>query len=209
MKGMFITFEGTEGCGKTTQAELLADYFRQKGQEVLLTREPGGPKIAESIRMILLNKDNIEMLPETELLLYMASRSQHTGEWIIPALKAGKIVISDRYYDSTIAYQGAARKIDRNIIDTIRKYATFGLVPDLTFIIDLPATKGLSRIKRENADRLEQESLEFHTNVRKSFLEIAEEESRFRIINGNKSIEEIHKDVLKIIKEIQEGRDET
>jgi dTMP kinase len=209
MKGMFITFEGTEGCGKTTQAELLADYFRQKGQEVLLTREPGGPKIAESIRMILLNKDNIEMLPETELLLYMASRSQHTGEWIIPALRAGMIVISDRYYDSTIAYQGAARKINRNIIDTIRKYATFGLVPDLTFIIDLPATTGLSRIKKENADRLEQESLEFHTNVRKSFLEIAEEESRFKVINGNKSIEEIHKDVLKIIKERQEGRDET
>jgi len=209
MKGIFITFEGTEGCGKTTQAELLADYFRQKGREVLLTREPGGPKIAESIRMILLNKDNMEMLPETELLLYMASRSQHTGEWIIPALKAGMIVISDRYYDSTIAYQGAARKIDRNIIDTIRQYATFGLVPDLTFIIDLPATTGLSRIKKENADRLEQESLEFHTNVRKSFLEIAEEESRFKVINGSKSIEEIHKDVLTIIKEIQEGRDET
>jgi len=205
VKGLFITFEGTEGCGKTTQAELLADFFRQKGYEILLTREPGGPKISENIRTILLNKDNVEMLPETEMLLYMASRSQHTGEWILPALKAGKIVISDRYYDSTIAYQGAARKIDRNIIDTIRKYATFGLVPDLTFLVDLPAAVGLSRIKKEDADRLEQESLEFHTKVREGFLKIAKEESRYYIINGNNSIEEINKDILKIIQKIQGG----
>jgi len=205
VKGLFITFEGTEGCGKTTQAELLADFFRQKGYEILLTREPGGPKISENIRTILLNKDNVEMLPETEMLLYMASRSQHTGEWILPALKAGKIVISDRYYDSTIAYQGAARKIDRNIIDTIRKYATFGLIPDLTFLVDLPAAVGLSRIKKEDADRLEQESLEFHTKVREGFLKIAKEESRYYIINGNNSIEEINKDILKIIQKIQGG----
>ena len=162
MKGLFITFEGIEGCGKTTQAELLADYFQQQGREVLLTREPGGPKISESIRKILLSKDNFEMLPETEMLLYMASRSQHTGEWIIPAIESGKDVISDRYYDSSIAYQGAARKIERNIIDIIIKYATFGLRPDLTFLIDLPTEKGLSRLKIGQVDRLEQESLEFH-----------------------------------------------
>jgi len=209
MKGKFITFEGTEGCGKTTQAELLADFFRQKGYDVLLTREPGGPKISESIRNILLNKENIEMLPETEMLLYMASRSQHTGEWILPALKAGNIVISDRYYDSTIAYQGAAREIDMNIIDTIRHYATFGLVPDITFLIDISVTKGLSRIKREDADRLEQESLEFHTKVREGFLKIAEIEKRYSVINGNNSIEEIHKDIIKKINEIQEGNYET
>lgn len=209
MKGLFITFEGTEGCGKTTQAELLADYFRQMGRQVLLTREPGGPKISEAIRQILLSKENFEMLPETELLLYMASRSQHTGEWIIPALKEGKVVISDRYYDSTIAYQGAARKIDRNMIDTIRLYATFGLVPDLTFLIDLPAVTGLARIKKENADRLEQESLDFHTKVRKGFLELAKTESRYRVINGTKNIEEIHKDILNLVKEIQGGKNET
>ncbi|MFC1887950.1 dTMP kinase [Candidatus Cloacimonadota bacterium] len=209
MKGIFITFEGTEGCGKTTQAELLADYYRQMGRKVLLTREPGGPKISEAIRSILLNKDNFEMLPETELLLYMASRSQHTGEWILPALEEGKIVISDRYYDSTIAYQGAAREINRNMIDTIRKYATFGLVPDLTFLIDLAAATGLSRIKKENADRLEQESLEFHTKVRKGFLEIAEVESRYRVINGSKNIEEIHKDIINAVINLQEGKNET
>jgi dTMP kinase len=209
MKGIFITFEGTEGCGKTTQAELLADYFRQMGHEVLLTREPGGPKISEAIRHILLSKDNFEMLPETELLLYMASRSQHTGEWIIPALNSGSIVISDRYYDSTIAYQGAARDIDGNMIDTIRKYATFGLIPDMTFLIDLPAATGLSRIKKENADRLEQESLEFHTKVRQGFLDLAEIEPRFRVINGNNNIEVIHKDILIAVKEIQEGKNET
>ncbi len=202
MKGLFITFEGIEGCGKTTQAELLADYFRQQGREVLLTREPGGPKISESIRKILLSKDNFEMLPETEMLLYMASRSQHTGEWIIPALESGKDVISDRYYDSSIAYQGAARKIERNIIDIIIKYATFGLRPDLTFLIDLPTEKGLSRLKIGQVDRLEQESLEFHNKVREGFLKIAEsEKKRYIVIDGNKTVEGIHKIIIKKVKE--------
>lgn len=202
MKGLFITFEGIEGCGKTTQAELLADYFRQQGREVLLTREPGGPKISESIRKILLSKDNFEMLPETEMLLYMASRSQHTGEWIIPALESGKDVISDRYYDSSIAYQGAARKIERNIIDIIIKYATFGLRPDLTFLIDLPAEKGLSRLKIGQVDRLEQESLEFHNKVREGFLKIAEsEKKRYIVIDGNKTVEGIHKIIIKKVRE--------
>ena len=202
MKGLFITFEGIEGCGKTTQAELLADYFRQQGREVLLTREPGGPKISESIRKILLSKDNFEMLPETEMLLYMASRSQHTGEWIIPAIESGKDVISDRYYDSSIAYQGAARKIERNIIDIIIKYATFGLRPDLTFLIDLPAEKGLSRLKIGHVDRLEQESLEFHNKVREGFLKIADsEKKRYIVIDGNKTVEEIHKIIIKKVKE--------
>ena len=131
-ESLFITFEGVEGCGKSTQAKMLKEYLENIGKKVLLTREPGGPKISEDIRNILLDRNNHEMLPEKEMLLYMASRSQHTGEWIIPALEKGTFVISDRYYDSTIAYQGAARKIDRNIIDTITKYATFGLVPDLT-----------------------------------------------------------------------------
>ena len=202
MKGLFITFEGIEGCGKTTQAELLADYFRQQGREVLLTREPGGPKISESIRKILLSKDNYEMLPETEMLLYMASRSQHTGEWIIPAIESGKDVISDRYYDSSIAYQGAARKIERNIIDIIIKYATFGLRPDLTFLIDLPVEKGLSRLKIGHIDRLEQESLEFHNKVREGFLKIAEsEKKRYIVIDGNKTVEGIHKIIIKKVKE--------
>jgi len=199
-KGLFITFEGIEGCGKSTQAKLLEEYFIQEGRSVFLTREPGGPKISEMIRKILLSIDNNEMLPQTEVLLYMASRSQHTGEWIIPELEKGNIVISDRYYDSTFAYQGAARKIDGKLIDTIRRYATFGLVPDITFLVDLSEEIGLSRILAEDADRLEQESMKFHKKVREGFLEIAKKEpERFFVLDGKKSIKEIHEDVIELI----------
>ncbi len=200
MKGLFITFEGIEGCGKSTQAKMLKEYLQSKQISVFLTREPGGPKISEDIRKILLSNDNVEMLDRTEVLLYMASRSQHTGQWILPKLKKGMVVISDRYYDSTIAYQGAARKIDRNIIDSLTKYATFGLKPGITFLVDLPAEVGLSRIKQQDADRLEQESIEFHRNVRKGFLEIAKaEKERYIILDGSKSIDEIHKNIIKNI----------
>ena len=200
MKGLFITFEGIEGCGKSTQAQMLKEYLQSKQIPVFLTREPGGPKISEDIREILLSNNNIEMLDRTEVLLYMASRSQHTGQWILPKLNQGMVVISDRYYDSTIAYQGAARKIDRNIIDSLTKYATFGLQPEITFLVDLPAEVGLSRIKQQDADRLEQESLDFHRNVRKGFLEIAKaEKDRYIILDGSKSIDEIHEDIIKNI----------
>jgi len=199
-KGIFITFEGIEGCGKSTQAELLASYLKKRGRRVFLTREPGGPKISEDIREILLKKENSEMLPETELLLYMASRSQHTGEWIIPKLAEGIIVISDRYYDSSLAYQGVARKLDINIIDTITTFSTFGLKPDLTFLIDLSAEIGLSRILKKNADRLEQESHVFHEKVRKGFLEIAgKEKERYIVIDGNLTIDGIHEEIVKSI----------
>ena len=199
-KGLFITFEGIEGCGKSTQARMLKEFLIKKGQSVFLTREPGGPKIAEEIREMLLSINNKEMLPQTEVLLYMASRSQHTGEWIIPELGKGKIVISDRYYDSTFAYQGAARKIDGKLIDTIRRYATFGLVPDITFLVDLPEEIGLSRILAKDADRLEQESMAFHKRVREGFLDLAKKEpERFVVLNGKNSINEIHNDVIRII----------
>ncbi len=199
MKGLFVTFEGIEGCGKSTQARLLGEYLKLN-HDVFVTREPGGPKIAEEIRDILLSVDNKEMLPETELLLYMAARAQHTGEWIIPDLEKGKILISDRYYDSTFAYQGAARKIDRKTIDIVRKYATFGLVPDVTFLIDLPAKIGLGRVIEKNADRIEGESLDFHKNVRQGFLDIAKvEPERFYILDGKQSIEIIHKEIVKVV----------
>ena len=203
-KSLFITFEGIEGCGKSTQARMLKEFLVKEGKSVFLTREPGGPKIAEEIREMLLSVENKEMLPQTEVLLYMASRSQHTGEWIIPELEKGKIVISDRYYDSTFAYQGAARKINGKLIDTIRRYATFGLVPDITFLVDLPEEIGLSRILVKDADRLEQESMEFHKRVRVGFLDLAKKEpERFVVLDGNKSIKEIHKQVIyKVLKEI-------
>lgn len=202
MTGTFITFEGIEGCGKSTQAKMLKEYLEKLSQPTLLTREPGGPEISEKIRRILLSVDNDEMLPETEMLLYMASRSQHTGQWIIPALQKGMWVISDRYYDSTLAYQGAARKIDRQIIDLITRYATYGLVPDITFLVDLPAEIGLSRIAAKDADRMEKESLAFHRNVRDGFLAIAaSEQARYVILDGKKSIDEIHLDVIKAVEE--------
>lgn len=203
MKGLFITFEGIEGCGKSTQAKLLREYLEKKGYNVFLTREPGGPKISEEIRNLLLSTKNKEMLPETEVLLYMASRSQHTGEWIIPALEKGKMVISDRYYDSTLAYQGAARKIDIKLIDTITKFATFGLKPDITFLVDLPVEIGLSRISKQDADRLEMESIEFHKKVRVGFIEIAKrEKKRYIIVDGTESVEKIHSKIVKIMKDI-------
>ena len=202
MKGKFITFEGIEGCGKSTQAKLLGQYFTDLGYSVLQTREPGGPKISEGIRQVLLSTDNIEMLPETEMLLYMASRSQHTGQWIIPALKRGELVISDRFYDSTIAYQGAARNIDLGIIDTIREYATYGLVPDITVLIDLPAEIGLARISHREMDRLEQESVSFHQKVRQGFLALSEKnKERFLVVNGNQSVEKIYAEIIKKVKQ--------
>jgi len=197
-KGWFITLEGIEGCGKSTQAQLLAKALRERGYEVLLTREPGGPAISEAIRTILLDPAYQEMLPETEMLLYMASRSQHTGQWIIPALLSGNIVISDRYYDSTIAYQGAARDIDFSIIETITHFATYNTDPDLTFLIDLPVEVGRQRIQERQLDRLELETLDFHQKVRDQYLFIASKyASRFRVISGDDLVENIHQAILR------------
>jgi len=195
--GSFITFEGIEGCGKSTQALLLANALRERGHEVLLTREPGGPVISEAIRKILLDPEYYEMLPETEMLLYMASRSQHTGQWILPALKEGKVVISDRYYDSTIAYQGAARELDFEIIETITHFATYNTDPDLTFLIDLPVEVGRKRIQSRKLDRLELEAVDFHQKVRQQYLFIASKyTSRYEVISGDDLVDTIHQKVL-------------
>lgn len=196
-KGFFITFEGIEGCGKSTQALLLANALRERGHEVLLTREPGGPVISEVIRKILLDPEYFEMLPETEMLLYMASRSQHTGQWILPALKEGKIVISDRYYDSTIAYQGAARELDYSIIETITHFATYNTDPDLTFLMDLPVEVGMKRIKNRKLDRLELENPDFHAKVREQYLFIAAKYNfRYIVIDGDDLVDSIHHKIL-------------
>ncbi|MFO7660592.1 MAG: dTMP kinase [Candidatus Cloacimonadaceae bacterium] len=196
-KGYFITFEGIEGCGKSTQAMLLASALREKGYEVLLTREPGGPAISEAIRKILLDPENYEMLPETEMLLYMASRSQHTGQWILPALREGKIVISDRYFDSTIAYQGAARDIDFDMIETITRFATYSTDPELTFLIDVPVEIGLKRIQSRKLDRLEMETADFHQKVREQYLFIASKyASRYNVINGDDMVDSIHQMII-------------
>lgn len=200
--GLFITFEGVEGCGKSTQAMLLAAALRETGREVLLTREPGGPAISEAIRKILLDPEYYEMLPETEMLLYMASRSQHTGQWILPALKEGKIVISDRYYDSTIAYQGAARELDFDVIDKITTFATFNTDPDMTFLIDVPVEVGIRRIQSRKLDRLELEAIDFHQKVRDQYLFIASKYAfRYNVISGEDLIDTIHNKILTLCME--------
>lgn len=208
MKGLFITFEGIEGCGKTTQAKLLAEELRIQDYKVLFTREPGGPRISEKIRDILLNKEFTEMHRLTEIFLYMASRSQHTIEWILPALKKGITVICDRYYDSTYAYQGAAREISYKDIDFINKIATGGLNPDITFVLDLPVEIGLSRVQKDvdpskGIDRLESENINFHQKVREGFLELAKfEKERIIILHGQDKVETIHYKIMSHISQM-------
>ncbi|MCD4650567.1 MAG: dTMP kinase [Candidatus Cloacimonetes bacterium] len=199
---ILITFEGIEGCGKSSQAKLLAEFLQAQCHSVFLTREPGGPPISEDIRKILLDKHNKEMKPVTEVLLYSASRSQHTLEWIKPALEAGKIVICDRYYDSTYAYQGVARNIDMESVEYLTRFATGGLEPDITFLIDLPAETGLSRIHTDSADRLELEDLDFHQRVRNGFLSVAKRfPRRYIIINGKGTIDEIFVEITKSLEQ--------
>lgn len=198
MEGLFFTFEGIEGCGKSTQANLLYDFFQNKKMECVLTHEPGGTPISERIREILLDRECSEMSPLTELFLYFASRSQHTSEKIKPLLKQGNIVISDRYFDSSIAYQGEGRSIPLKTLMEINNFATGGLIPQLTFLIDLPAETGLSRIK--NRDRIEQETLDFHNRVRGAYLTLARENpDRIKIIDGTRDVENIHKEIVNIV----------
>ena len=196
-KGLFITFEGIEGSGKTTQIIMLVEVLKAKGIPYVTTREPGGTKISEAIRDLLLNPKFMEMKPETELLLYCASRAQHTAELILPALEEGKIVISDRYFDSTYAYQGAARELDEEVINVLTRFSTYGRNPDLTFLLDLPVEVGLARIKNRNLDRLEQETLSFHEKVRRQFLSIANKyPSRYIVLDGESQPEIIHRQIL-------------
>ncbi|HPY96832.1 MAG TPA: dTMP kinase [Candidatus Cloacimonadota bacterium] len=196
MKGFFITFEGIEGCGKSTQAKLLFDYLVENGYNVTLTREPGGTDISEKIRDLLLDCQNSKMNKETEILLYMASRSQHTGELIIPALEGGSIVICDRYFDSTLAYQGYARGIEISTIKTINSYASFGLVPDLTFFLDITIDESFRRIKDKKPDRLEYEPRSFHDKVKEGFNRIIlDNPTRFVSINGQNSICDVFNEI--------------
>ncbi|MDD4156478.1 MAG: dTMP kinase [Candidatus Cloacimonetes bacterium] len=199
MEKLFITFEGIEGCGKSTQAKLLAEYLQNNNHQVVLTREPGGTNISEQIRSIILDSKNTEMTPETELLLYLAARNQHTAQKIIPALNNKQIVISDRYYDSTFAYQGVARKINYDKILYMNSFATYNLIPDITFIMDIPISESIKRIIHKKLDRLEQEPEEFHKNVRDAFLKLASKEKRFIILNGMQSIDTIHQEIIDII----------
>jgi dTMP kinase len=196
-KGLFISLEGIEGTGKSTQARLLAEYLQQRGRIVVRTAEPGGTTISLKIRELLLSLDSKEMDSVTELLLYNAARVQHIREVIGPALARGGIVISDRFSDSTLAYQGYGRGIDRKMIDALDAISTNGMRPDLTLLLDIDVETGLQRNREINkCDRLELEDVAFHEKVRKGFLEIAAHDpERIRIIDCSGSIESIHRNI--------------
>lgn len=191
MKGKFITFEGSEGSGKSTQIELTCKYLKANKKNILFVREPGGVRISEKIRDLLLDVKSENMGDECETLLYMAARAQLVKEVIVPALKEGKIVLCDRFLDSTIAYQGYGNGVDLATIKKIGQFATQSIKPDLTIIFDIDTAKGLSRTNSVK-DRIEQRALSYHKRVRKGYLELAKKESkRIKLIEVNKSIEEI------------------
>jgi dTMP kinase len=200
MRGVLITFEGVEGSGKSTQAELLFQMLRTRGVDCILTREPGGTPIGERIRDILLDPACREMHAKTELLLYLASRNQHVQEKLLPALRAGKVVISDRYSESSFAYQGLGRDLTLQKTSRLNKYATGGLTPDLTIVVDVPPEVGRERMKGEALDRLESERLEFHCRVRDAYLQLAQRApKRIKVLDGRKSQAELAKEVENLI----------
>ncbi|MCR4562926.1 MAG: dTMP kinase [Bacilli bacterium] len=192
---MFITFEGGEGSGKSTAIKKIVETLQKEGYEVVLTREPGGTPISEEIRNVILDKKNTNMDPRTEALLYAASRRQHIVEKIIPALKEGKIVLCDRYLDSSLAYQGGARGLGVDKILEVNQYATDGFEPDLTLLFDIEPEKGLARIAANagrEVNRLDLEKIQFHHDVRNAFLGLAKRfPQRYFIVDASKSIEEV------------------
>ena len=198
----FISFEGIEGSGKSTQAKRLAGYFRSKGQKVIHTAEPGGTNIGQKIRELLLEPEN-HMEPITELLLYYASRAQHVREVIYPAILDDTIVITDRFADSTVAYQGYARGIDLKLLSRLNEIVNPDLKPFLTFMLDLDVEEGLKRNRKAcKEDRFELETVEFHNRVRKGFLQIASEEpERIKVIDASRSPDKISEEIIKIIED--------
>ena len=203
MVGKFITIEGCDGSGKTTQSQLLEKYLRVKQVPCLFTREPGGTEISEQIRKIILNKENENMNWRTEALLYAASRAQLVGEKIVPALHKGLHVVCDRYIDSTLAYQGYGRGLSLEELKRINYFAAGGLKPDVTFLLDIDPEETFQRKARQEKDRLEKEKIEFHQKVRNGYLELARlEPERFKIIKATQSIEEIHREIVAFLEEV-------
>ncbi len=199
MSGKFITFEGSEGSGKSTHAKLLLKYLRSRRISVVLIREPGSTKVSEQIRKILLDPKNKQMLDETEMLLYMAARAQLVREVIIPALKKGKFVICDRFLDATICYQGFGGGLNINLIKNVGKFATSGIKPDLTFLLDIEVKEGLRRAGKYR-DRIEQKTLVYHRRVRKGYFSLARSEpKRIKIIPVEKNRQHTQQAIRKFI----------
>lgn len=198
---MFISFEGSEGCGKTTQVALLTDFLKERGYDVLTTREPGGTVIGDQIRDVLLKRENVEMQERTEILLFQASRAQLVQQVITPHLDGGGIVICDRYADSTVAYQGYGYGVDLEQLKTIIHFATHGLKPDMTFLLDVDIKQGLLR-RTEDGDinRLDAYDLDFYMRVRDGYLQMARDEpDRWIILDADQSPEQIQTEIQKIL----------
>jgi dTMP kinase len=201
-RGLFITFEGPEGSGKSTQLRRVAARLREQGKTVLETAEPGGTPIGMQIRRVLLDSKNLEMAPTTELLLMFAARAQNVDEWILPALSRGEIVLSDRFTDSTLVYQGAARGLGAEVVYEVDRIACRGLVPDLTIVVDVETELGLKRAHGRNKvtqdieTRIDEQEIEFHRKVRDAYLRLASDElTRVKLIDGSRAEEEVEKDV--------------
>jgi dTMP kinase len=205
----FITFEGGDGTGKTTQLKALENYLAARGLSCISTREPGGTSLGKLIRQVLLEAGKQPIASPTELFLYLADRAQHVHEIIISAIQQGKIVLCDRHTDSTLAYQGYGRGIDLTLLRSLNEIANAGIKPDLTFLLDCPVHIGLSRTDQRKfqsasapnrEDRFEKEDVQFHERVRAGFLELAQAEPRrFRIVDASRSSEEVAKEIKKII----------
>ena len=204
--GLFISFEGVEGSGKSTQARMAARALIKEGRRVVLTAEPGGTPISQAIREVLLDSSHGAMEPVTELLLYAAARRQHLYELILPALDEGKVVITDRFSDSTSAYQGAGRGLEMGLIAELDRIVTGGLKPDLALILDIDVEEGLKRNRGAGKrDRLELEDVEFHKRVREGFLDIANNEpERVRLVQVGGDKDEVHEKVMAVIKGVMD-----
>ena len=203
--GKFITFEGGEGCGKSTQIKRVVASLQASGRAVLVLREPGGTEVGEQIRHVLqYSKQSVGMVPESELLLFCASRAQLVRETIQPALAAGKIVVADRFFDSTTVYQGVGRKLDQTAVKFINEFAIGNCRPDLTLVIDLDPRIGLERARgRELFDRMENQSLDFYDRVRQGYLTLARQEpARIKVVDGNQSLTAIEQQILELLRHV-------
>ncbi len=208
MAGWFITFEGVEGSGKTTQIRLAGEFLRGKGFPVVMTQEPGGTPLGERIRGILLNRGDFDISGDAEVFLFAAARAQHTDAVILPALKRGQVILCDRFSDATIAYQAYGRGLPLEAVREVCRFASRGLSPHLTLLFDLPVEKGLERAFRRIAgrdeddreDRFEREHLDFHRRIREGYLAIAREEShRVKVIDASRDIESMQREVRFIL----------
>lgn len=204
MRGLFITFEGIDGCGKSTQIDLLAEELRRRGLDVVVTREPGGTVIGEAVRDVLVSDASVNIAPKAELLFIVGARAQHVAELIKPALDSGQVVLSDRYTDSTVAFQGHGRGLDLEIIDRLNSFATGGLQPDVTIVFDIDPSVARARLRARPVGGLlgafDDEQADFHARVRQAYLTLAEREpSRVRIIDASGAAGVTHAAVMRLV----------